>query len=50
MTDGPTAHDDTRTAIAGVVCALVLTLAALVLERVCRVKTPPDEPPLDGHN
>jgi hypothetical protein len=50
MTDGPAAHDDTRTAIAGVACGLVLTLAALLLERVCRVKTPPDEPPHNGHN
>jgi hypothetical protein len=49
MTDGPAARDDTRTAIAGVGCALVLTLAALMLERVCRVKTPPDEPPRDDH-
>ena len=49
MTSGPTAHDDTRTAIAGVVCGLALTAAALVLERVCRVKPPADEPPLDGN-
>jgi Protein of unknown function (DUF3180) len=49
MTAGPAAHDDTRTAIAGVVCGLALTLAALLLERVCRVKPPPDEPPLDGN-
>lgn len=49
MTAGPAAHDDTRTAIAGVVCGFALTLAALLLERVCRVKPPPDEPPLDGN-
>lgn len=49
MTSGPAAHDDTRTAIAGVVCGLALTAAALVLERVCRVKPPADEPPLDGN-
>lgn len=49
MTAGPAAHDDTRTAIAGVVCGLALTAAALVLERVCRVKPPADEPPLDGN-
>ncbi|HET6816644.1 MAG TPA: DUF3180 domain-containing protein [Mycobacteriales bacterium] len=49
MTDGPAAHNDTRTAIAGVACSLLLTLAALLLERVCRVAPPRDEPPADGH-
>jgi hypothetical protein len=49
MTDGPAAHNDTRTAIAGVACGVVLTVAALALERVCRVKPPPDEPSADGH-
>ena len=49
MTAGQAAHDDTRTAIVGVVCGLLLTVAALALERVCRVKLPPDEPPIDGH-
>ena len=48
-TDGPAARADTRTAIAGVACGLVLTLAALALERVCRVRKPPDEPPLESH-
>jgi Protein of unknown function (DUF3180) len=48
-TSGPSAHDDTRTAIVGVVCSVALVAAALVLERVCRVKTPPDEPMGDGH-
>jgi hypothetical protein len=48
-TAGEAAHRDTRTAIAGVVCGVALLVAALLLERVCRVKTPPDEPPLDGH-
>ena len=45
MTDGPAARNDTRTAVAGVACGLALTIAALALERVCRVQTPPDEPP-----
>src|SRR5207302_9029579 len=44
MTAGQAAHDDPRTAIAGVLCGVALTVAALVLERVCRVKTPPDDP------
>jgi hypothetical protein len=44
-TTGPTAHDDTRTAIVGVVCSVALTGAALLLERVCRAKPPPDEAP-----
>jgi hypothetical protein len=34
---------DTRTAAIGVGCSLALTVAALLLERVCRVKRPPDE-------
>ena len=46
MTAGAAARDDTRTAIAGVVCSIALTLAGLLLERVCRVKPPQDEPPL----
>lgn len=49
MTAGPAAHNDTRTGAAGVVCAVLLAAAALALERVCRVKTPPDEPQPDGH-
>lgn len=49
MTSGPDAHADTRTAIAGVVCGFALTAAALVLERVCRVKPPPDESPPNGN-
>jgi hypothetical protein len=49
MTAGQAAHDDTRTAIAGVVCGVALTVAALVLERVCRVKTPPDESSVPDH-
>lgn len=48
-TAGEAARHDTRTAIAGVVCGVALMVAALLLERVCRVKTPPDEPPVDGH-
>lgn len=45
---GPETGRDTRTAAIGVACSLVLVIAALVLERVCRVKRPPpgdDEPP-----
>ena len=41
---GPPAHTDTRTAIVGVVCSVALVAAALWLERVCRVKAPPDDP------
>ena len=48
-TAGEAARHDTRTAIAGVVCGLALIVAALLLERVCRVKAPPDEPPVTGH-
>jgi 2-amino-4-hydroxy-6-hydroxymethyldihydropteridine diphosphokinase len=39
----PQAHTDTRTAALGVGCSLGLAVAALALERVCRVKPPPDE-------
>jgi len=49
VTSGDAASHDTRTAIAGVVCGVALMLAALLLERVCRVKPPPDEPPVEGH-
>lgn len=41
---GPHANTDTRTAIVGVVCSVALVAAGLWLERVCRVKAPPDEP------
>jgi hypothetical protein len=41
--DGPQAGTDTVTAALGTAFALVLTVCALVLERVCRVKTPPEE-------
>ena len=34
---------DTRTAAIGVGCSLALTVAALLLERVCRVKRPPGD-------
>jgi len=43
VTSGPQAHSDTRTAIVGVVCSLSLAVAALALERVCRVKPPSDD-------
>jgi hypothetical protein len=49
LTAGEAAQRDTRTGIAGVVCGVALTTAALLLERVCRVKPPPDEPPVAGH-
>jgi uncharacterized protein DUF3180 len=42
-TSGPHASHDTRTAVVGVVCSTALTVAALLLERVCRVKPPPDD-------
>jgi hypothetical protein len=46
-TSGPHARTDARTAALGLGCSLGLAAAALVLERVCRVKLPPggDEPP-----
>jgi hypothetical protein len=48
-TPGPKAHDDTRTAILSMATSLLLVVAALLLERVCRVRRPPDqEPPLAG--
>lgn len=37
------AHHDTRTAALGMGCSLLLTLAALLLERVCRVRRPPGD-------
>jgi hypothetical protein len=43
--NSPAASNDTRTAALGVGCSLGLAAAALALERVCRVKPPPDEPP-----
>ena len=46
-TSGPAADRDTRTAVLGVVCSLLLVLGALALERVCRVK-PPTDPPVTG--
>lgn len=42
--DGPQAGTDTVTAALGTGFGLVLVVCALVLERVCRVKTPPDDP------
>ena len=40
--DGPQAGTDTVTAALGAGFGIVLVVCALVLERVCRVKTPPD--------
>lgn len=40
--DGPQAGTDTVTAALGTAFGLVLVVCALVLERVCRVKTPPE--------
>lgn len=42
-TSSAVARHDTRTAAVGVGCSLGLVAAALVLERVCRVKRPKDE-------
>ena len=41
--DGPQAGSDLVTAAMGTAFGLVLAVCALVLERVCRVKTPPEE-------
>ncbi len=41
------ARDDLRTSIVGVAASVLLTVAALAMERVCRVKTP-KTPPEDG--
>jgi len=38
------ARDDLRTSIVGVAASLLLTVAALGMERVCRVKTPKPPP------
>jgi len=51
QTPGPQARTDTRTAALGVGFGLLLVLAALLLERVCRVKRPPADdvaPPDDA--
>src|SRR3954452_12763310 len=40
----PLARDDLRTSIVGVAASLLLTVAALGIERVCRVKTPKPPP------
>jgi hypothetical protein len=37
------ADRDTRTAALGMACSLLLVVAALLLERVCRVKPPADD-------
>jgi hypothetical protein len=39
--DSPVARSDVRVCLAGIGCALLLTLAGLALESVCRVKNPP---------
>jgi len=41
---GPHARADLRTSIVGVAAAVLLTVAALAMERVCRVKTPKTPP------
>lgn len=43
--DSPDAHRDTTTASIGIACGLVLLIAALFLERVCRVPKPPEDHP-----
>lgn len=45
---GPSTGRDTRTAVIGVLCSVALVVAALLLERVCRVKRPPNGGPRDG--
>jgi hypothetical protein len=42
-TDSAAADRDTRTAALGMACSLLLVIAALLLERVCRVKPPEDD-------
>ena len=42
---GPQPRTDTRTAVLGLGSGLALAVAALVLERVCRVKRPPGDGP-----
>jgi len=41
---GPHARDDLRTAAIGVGASVLLAVAALAMERVCRVKTPKTPP------
>ena len=41
---GPHARDDLRTSAIGVGAAVLLAVAALAMERVCRVKTPKTPP------
>jgi hypothetical protein len=49
-TDSASADRDTRTAALGMACSLLLVVAALLLERVCRVKRSPEDsgPPDPG--
>ena len=42
-TTSTVADNDTRTAALGMGCSLGLVIAALVLERVCRARRPPDD-------
>jgi hypothetical protein len=44
---GPRAGGDTVTASLGTAFGIVLTVSALTLERVCRVKPPPDSDPTE---
>ena len=41
--DGPHAAADVRACVVGLVASLALVGAALAMERVCRVKSPPDD-------
>lgn len=43
--NSPQATSDTRTAALGLGCSLGLVVAALMLERDCRVKSPPEDEP-----
>jgi hypothetical protein len=47
--EGSHASDDVRTASIGVAAGLLLVIAALALERVCRVRRPRDDEPGDGN-
>jgi hypothetical protein len=45
----PAARTDTRTAVLGIACSLALVAAALLLERVCRVRPPRDDASASGN-
>ncbi len=45
LRDAPQPHDDAVIAILGIAAGFAVVITAYALERVCRVKPPPDEPP-----